>query len=136
MNTMSTASLALRAAAGVRDKPMMVTTARRVVLALAATLSIALLPSPVRAASSYVSGHVVDVTFASDWVMIRLDAGLPDNCVGSSYGWMKIPPENKPMNALAIGLWMRGDEANVVVTVYTDGLVGGYCHITQIDPQG
>jgi hypothetical protein len=49
---------------------------------------------------------------------------------------MKIPVENKSMNAFVLGLWMRGDAQQVVVTVCTDGLVGGYCRITQIDPAG
>jgi len=40
------------------------------------------------------------------------------------------------MTAFVIGLWMRGHAGQVNVTVYTDGLVGGYCRITQIDPVG
>ncbi|MEO8016535.1 MAG: hypothetical protein ABI769_01870 [Pseudomonadota bacterium] len=60
------------------------------------------------AAASYISGHINSVTFASDRVMIALDAGLPDNCAGTSYGRMRIPPENKAMTAFVIGLWMRG----------------------------
>jgi hypothetical protein len=86
-------------------------------------------------AATYVSGHISNVTFAGDYLMIMVDAGLPDNCVGTGWGWMKIPPENKPMIAFVTGLWMRGDAAQVVVTVYTDGLVGGYCRISQLDPQ-
>ena len=65
-----------------------------------------------------------------------LDTGLPDNCNGSAYGWMIISGDYKPMTAFVIGLWMRGDAAQVHVTVYTDGLVGGYCRINQIDPAG
>lgn len=87
-------------------------------------------------APGYVSGHVSNVTFAGDSTMIMVDAGLPGNCAGTSWGWMKIPPENKAMNAFVLGLWMRGDAAQVNVSVYTDGLVGGYCRITQIDPEG
>jgi hypothetical protein len=85
---------------------------------------------------TYVSGHINDITFAWDAVLIRVDAGLPDNCAGTSYGWMKIPVENKSMNAFVVGLWMRGDAQQVVVTVYTDGLLNGYCRVTQIDPAG
>ena len=85
---------------------------------------------------TYISGHISDVTFVWDAVLIRVDAGIPDNCVGTSYGWMKIPVENKSMNALVLGLWMRGDAQQVMVTVYTDGLLSGYCRITQIDPAG
>jgi hypothetical protein len=86
------------------------------------------------AAPTYMSGHIIDVTFAGEDVLIRLDTGLPDNCVGTSFGWMRIPPEYKPLSAFVIGLWMRGDEQQTQVTVYTDGLVGSYCRISQIDP--
>jgi len=86
-------------------------------------------------APTYVSGHISNVTFAGDYVMIMVDAGLPDNCAGTPWGWMRIPPEYKPMIAFVTGLWMRGDAAQIAVSVYTDGIVGGYCRITQIDPQ-
>jgi len=87
-------------------------------------------------AQGYTSGHISNVTFVEDYVMVMVDAGLPGNCAGTSWGWMKIPVANKSMAAFVIGLWMRGDAANTVVTVYTDGLVDGYCRITQIDPVG
>ncbi len=89
-----------------------------------------------RAAPGYTHGHISNVTFVADYVMIMVDAGLPDNCVGTSWGWMKIPEENKSMAAFVIGLWMRGDAASTLVTVYTEGLVDGYCRISQIDPAG
>ena len=38
------------------------------------------------------------------------------------------------MTAFVLGLWMRGDASSVSVTIYTDGLVNGYCRINQIDP--
>jgi hypothetical protein len=87
-------------------------------------------------AATYVSGHISNVTFASDVVMIMVDAGLPDNCVGSGWGWMKISSEKKAMMAFVLGLWMRGDAAQTVVTVYTGGLVDGLCRVDQIDPVG
>jgi hypothetical protein len=31
---------------------------------------------------------------------------------------------------------MRGDAAQTMVTVYTGGLVNGYCRVDQIDPVG
>jgi hypothetical protein len=68
--------------------------------------------------------------------MIMLDVGLPSNCEGTAWGWMKVPPENKAMTAFVIGLWLRGDASSTDVSVYTDGVVGGYCRITQIDPVG
>ena len=88
------------------------------------------------AAANYQSGHIADVTFLGDAVMLRLDSGQPDNCTGTAWGWIKVPVANKSMSAFVIGLWMRGDAATTTVTIYTDGLADGYCRITQIDPEG
>ena len=93
-------------------------------------------PALAQTGPTYVSGHISNVTFDGDSVMIMVDVGLPDNCAGTPWGWMRIPAENKPIIAFVIGLWMRGDAAQTVVSVYTDGLAGGYCRITQIDPEG
>ena len=114
----------------------MTVTFRKVILPIVTVLG-ALLASSARAQTgpTYVSGHISNVTYAGDWVMIMVDAGLPSNCTGTGWGWMKIPAESKPMSAFVTGLWMRGDAAQIVVTVYTDGLVDGYCRISQIDPQ-
>src|SRR5678816_2052929 len=62
-------------------------------------LSLAFASSSAIAQPTYISGHINNVTFAGDQVLIMVDAGLPDNCVGTSYGWMKIPPEYKSMSA-------------------------------------
>lgn len=86
------------------------------------------------AASNYQTGHIADVTFLGDAVMLRLDSGQPDNCTGTAWGWIKVPVANKSMSAFVIGLWMRGDATTTTVTVYTDGVVDGYCRSTQIDP--
>jgi len=90
--------------------------------------------APAQAASTYLSGHINNVTFGSSSIMIMLDTGLPDNCAGSPCGWMVVPDSYKSMVAFVLGLWMRGDQAEVGVTVYTDGLVNGYCRVNQIDP--
>jgi hypothetical protein len=95
-----------------------------------------LLGATASAAPNYIQGHITNVTFVHDAVMIMVDTGLPDNCAGTGWGWMKIPTTSKPMMALVTGLWLRGDAASTLVTVYTDGLVDGYCRVTQIDPQG
>jgi hypothetical protein len=102
----------------------------------AMTIGLVVASGAANAQPTYVSGHINDITFAWDALLLRVDAGLPDNCAGTSYGWMKIPVENKSMNAFVVGLWMRGDAQQVVVTVYTDGLLNGYCRVTQIDPAG
>jgi hypothetical protein len=87
-------------------------------------------------APAYVSGHISNVTFAGDGIMIMVDAGIPDNCVGTGWGWLRISSDKKTMMAFVLGLWMRGDAAQTSVTVYTGGLVDGYCRVDQIDPVG
>lgn len=84
---------------------------------------------------NYQSGHITNVTFAGDDVLIMLDSGLPDNCVGTPYGWMQIPSTAKVTKAFVLGLWLRGDLLSVAMTVYTSGRdSSGYCQINQIDP--
>ena len=93
-----------------------------------------LVASAAFAGPTYMTGHIIDVTFTYDVAMIRLDSGLPDNCAGTSYGWMRIPPENKAMSAYVIGLSLSGNAKQTQVSVYTSGIVSGYCQISQIDP--
>jgi len=92
--------------------------------------------APALAGPYYTSGHINNVTFAGNFVMIMTDAPLPDNCVGTSFGWMQIPAANTPMIAFVLALWARGDESSTNVTVYTGGLSGAYCQVNQIDPEG
>jgi hypothetical protein len=86
------------------------------------------------AGPNYIHGFISNVTFTDDEVMIMVNAGLPDNCAGTPWGWMRIPATSKTMAAFIIGLWLRGDAQSTNLTVYTDGLVSGYCRVTQIDP--
>lgn len=102
-----------------------------VVLGFAAT------PMTANASTTYQVGRINNVTFAGDGVFIQLDSGLPDNCIGTASGWMLVPASAKPLQAFVTGLWLRGDAAQVTVTVYTNaGVVSGYCQIDQIDPEG
>lgn len=103
---------------------------------LAAIAALSFASQSATAAANYQTGHIIDVTLLADAVMLRLDSGQPDNCTGTAWGWIKVPVANKNMSSFVIGLWMRGDAATTTVTVYTDGLVDGYCRITQIDPAG
>lgn len=80
------------------------------------------------------SGNLANVTVMGETVMIQLDSGLPDNCAGTAYGWMMIPAQYKSMVALILAVWARGDGSSTAMTVYTSGLVNGYCQINQIDP--
>jgi hypothetical protein len=104
--------------------------------AFALTLLTSVGPAAAQTAATYVTGRISNVTFAGNEVLIMVDAGLPNNCVGTGWGWMRIPPESTPMIAFVIGLWMRGDAAQTQLTGYTGGLVNGYCRIDQIDPVG
>ncbi len=112
--------------------------ARRIGQAAACAAALSTLVAPAAIAGpTYMTGHISNVTYVSDFVMIMLDTGLPDNCAGTSYGWMRIPPENKAMSAYVIGLSLSGNAPQTLVSVYTSAVVnGGYCQVTQIDPAG
>lgn len=86
------------------------------------------------AGPSWQTGRINNVTVSGDQVLITLDSGLPDNCAGTAYGWMMISPSYKAMQALVLALWARGDMGSSTLTVFTSGLVGGYCQVTQLDP--
>jgi len=59
-----------------------------------------------------------------------LDTGVPDNCVGTAYGWMVIPETAKTMITVALLARLQ----NWPVVVYTDARTSGYCTINQLDP--
>jgi hypothetical protein len=71
----------------------------------------------------------------SNGVLIKVSAGLPGNCSGSSSGWMWIPASSSAMTAYVIGLWLTGTAGSVSVTVYTVGLASnGFCQVVQVQP--
>lgn len=49
---------------------------------------------------TYAIGHINNVTFAGDDVLVRIDAPVPTNCSSSLYGWMKIPAQQKRCSRL------------------------------------
>lgn len=101
----------------------------------ATTALITLVSTNALADAANQNGRINNITVAGNTVLIRLDTGLPDNCTGTPYGWMQVPEASKVMQSLVLGMWMRGDAAETVVTVYTTGLgTNGYCQINQIDP--
>ena len=81
----------------------------------------------------WAGGSVSNITSVKGGMLVRLDAGtVPDNCAGgNAYGWMLIKEENKTMLSVALAMWMAGKKST---TVYTDGLEGAYCVISQFDP--
>jgi hypothetical protein len=84
----------------------------------------------VHAEATYLSGRISNVTSASDGLFVMLETGVPTNCTGVGYGWMKIPETNKTMIALALLVWQNKGG----VVVYTNALSGGQCVINQFDP--
>jgi hypothetical protein len=83
------------------------------------------------------TGKISNVSFETDRVLIKLDSGLPQWCAGTPDGWMSIPPSYKSIQALVLGMWLRGDLASTDVTVYVMPYNNStYCQINQIDPAG
>ena len=81
-------------------------------------------------------GTITNLTSIKGGLLIMLDggAGLPDNCVGTPYGWMLISEADKAMTATALTMWATG---NRTATVYTNAYTGsGFCEIHQLDPVG
>ena len=84
---------------------------------------------------NYAVGHINNITFASDLVLIRLDVALPGNCAGTAANWAAIPAANKPIQAFVLALQARSALPSVTVTVYTDPTgTNAFCTVTQIDP--
>lgn len=81
-------------------------------------------------------GYITNVTFDRSGTLIMLSAGVPDNCTGTPYGWMRIADTSKTITAFVLGLWLRGDVAQTTVSVYTAAAPspGDFCVVTQIDP--
>lgn len=86
------------------------------------------------AAESYTIGKIASITFAGESILIQMDSALPDNCIGTSYGWLMLPPNNKPMIAAVLSLWSRGALPSTQLSVYTSGIAGAYCQVNQIQP--
>lgn len=88
------------------------------------------------AGESYQYGYITNVTFGAQSTLIMLSAGVPNNCTGTPHGWMRIPDTAKSLQAFVLGLWMRGDIAQIPVMVYTSPApsAGEMCIVTQVDP--
>lgn len=85
-----------------------------------------------RAGDSYISGSVFDFSSTTAGLMIRMDSGVPANCLGTPYGWMLIKAENKAMIALVLTWAAQGKKS---ATVYTNPIVSNsFCEINQYDP--
>ncbi len=105
---------------------------RKIFLYFAVT-GVLITSSIVLAGPSWLGGNITNITSSKAGLSIILDSGLPDNCQGVSYNWMRIKQEDSAMISVALTLWTTGKTS---VTVYTDGIVNGKCIINQLDPAG
>lgn len=87
----------------------------------------------INAGVNYQHGNIKNLTAVTDGIMIMLDSGLPDNCLGTPYGWMLVKEEHQAITAVILSAWASG---NKLGTVYTSGRENGkgYCLIDQYDP--
>lgn len=86
------------------------------------------------AGANYQAGKIIDLTATSDGLMIKMDEGLPDNCEGTSHGWMLVKKEDTAIISVVLATWMA---ERAIGTVYTSGRENGagYCRVNQFDPQ-
>ncbi len=85
----------------------------------------------VYAAEFYLSGNISNITSHAGGLMLMLDSGVPDDCIGAPYGWMLIPESNTTMIATALMTYSLGKGATVYVNPYPGS---GRCVINQFDP--
>ena len=84
------------------------------------------------AASHYISGSISNLTVTTEGIMVMVTGGLPDNCIGTPWGWMLIKQENAALTSVVLASWVSG---NTNGTFYTSASESGhYCTINQFDP--
>jgi len=91
------------------------------------------LASPAFSGANWIGGNIIDITSATQGLMVRIDAGVPDNCAGTFFGWMLIPDSARTMVAVTLIARLQ----NTPVAIYTSGLdASGQCIVVQVDPNG
>ena len=101
-------------------------------IAIIAVLLLSVTTGQTIAGSYFISGTLTNYSATQGGLLIMVDAGIPDNCAGTPYGWMIIPQEDKAMLALAL---MRISQDQMKVTAYSSGaFYSGFCRVTQYDP--
>lgn len=92
-------------------------------------------PDPAKRAKAdhWLSGNINNITTMRGAMLIMLDTGVPDNCQGTPYGWMLIRQEDRVVVNMVMAMW-ASERRNA--TVYTVGMVDGWCEVQQIDPAG
>lgn len=79
----------------------------------------------------YLSGKLSNIATGENSLSIMLDSGVPDNCEGVPYNWMRISGEHTTMTSMVLAMWISG---KLEMTVYTK-LENGKCYITSVDPK-
>ena|SRR5258706_10128849 len=106
---------------------------RRCVNKLVLAIFALTLASPAFPGANFLGGNIIDINSTTAGLQIRLDTGVPDNCVGTPFGWMQIPDSARAMVALTLIAKLQ----NTPVVVYTNGLdASGTCIVGQVDPNG
>jgi len=83
------------------------------------------------AGDHYLSGKLSNIASSSSNLLIMMDKGVPDNCAGVSYNWMRVKKEDTVMVSMVMSMWLSGKKD---LTVYTSALTNGVCYIYSIDP--
>lgn len=85
------------------------------------------------AADTFQGGRIYDITSTPDGLLIRLEGDVvPTQCPNpNGWGWMVIPEDNKTMISVALTMFVQG---KTNATIYTSGVVGGFCKVIQYDP--
>jgi len=96
-------------------------------------IGIALIISSIQsfAGPHYLGGKLKNIASSSTSLSIMMDTGVPDNCSGVSYNWMRIKKEDTVMISMIMSMWLSGKKE---LTVYTTALTNGTCYIYSIDP--
>lgn len=96
-------------------------------------LCIFTLPAFAASGPNYLSGKIKNLTAIQDGILIMMDSGTPDNCEGSSSGWMLIRQENTAMISVVLAVWAANKKSGTVYTLGRNNGVG-YCIVNQFDP--
>lgn len=113
-----------------KEKSMKTKKFRQIIAATTMFAGCVLSAPNAHAGADWLRGNISDMTTTAAGLFIKLDTGMPTNCIGvSTYGWMLIPEANRTMGSFAMGKWFtqqRGVDVYVVVQ-------GGMCVVTQVD---
>ncbi len=94
--------------------------------------AVILVSAQAQGAQNHLNGNISNFTATVGGLMIMLDAGIPDNCAGTPYGWMMIKQEHTTLTSTVLALILAGKKKG---TVYTTGIdASGHCIVSQFHP--